>query len=86
MLSNIIFIKSTLILSRHLCLRPFTDLLPLSTSTKILYAFLISPMRGASSTHLFLLDLIILIIICRRIKITEFLIMQFFKFLDTSSS
>jgi len=55
-------LRSILILSSHLCLRLPSGLFRSVFPTKILYAFIISPMRATCLVHLIFLDLITLII------------------------
>jgi hypothetical protein len=60
--SHPISLKSTPILSSHLCPRPYQVVSSLYIFTQILYVFLISPMDATCPTHLILLDFITLII------------------------
>jgi hypothetical protein len=60
--SNSTSLRSILILSSHLSLGLPSSLFPSGFQTKILYAFIVSPMRTTRLAHLILLDLIILII------------------------
>jgi len=53
--------RSALILSSHLHLVLTSDLFPSGFPTKILYTFLISPMRATSPAHLILLDMVAVI-------------------------
>jgi hypothetical protein len=60
--SHHISLRSILILFSHLRLGILGVLLPSSFPTKILYAFLISPMRATSPDHPVLLDVVTIII------------------------
>jgi hypothetical protein len=51
-----ISLRFTLILSSYLCLGLLSGLFPSDITTKILYAFLISPMHATYPVHLILLD------------------------------
>jgi hypothetical protein len=57
---NPIFIRSIIILPYHLRLGLPSGLFPSGFPTKILYTFLISPIRATCHTHFILLDLITL--------------------------
>jgi hypothetical protein len=57
-----VFVRSILILSSHVCPGLPRALFPSDFPTRILYAFLISPMCAACPAHLILLHLITLII------------------------
>jgi hypothetical protein len=60
--------RSTLILSTHLCLGLPSGLLPSGFPTNSLHVFLFSPNHATCSTHLILLDLIILLILGKEYK------------------
>jgi hypothetical protein len=68
-----ISLRSILILSSHLCLGLLSDLFLCGFYTKILHAFLFSPMRATWPVHLIILDFIIIIIFERekRVFITK---------------
>jgi hypothetical protein len=57
-------LRSILILFSHLCRCLASSLFPSGFPTKIVYVFLMSPIRSTCHAHLILLDLIILIIFC----------------------
>jgi hypothetical protein len=64
-------------LSTHLHLGLPSGLFPSGFPTNILYAFRVSPIRATCPAHHILLDLIILIILGRRVQVMKLLIMQF---------
>jgi len=75
-ISHTITLRSILILSFHQCLGLLSDLFLSSLPTKILYAYLISPIYAACPTNFILLDLIILIIFGKVHKLMKLLIMH----------
>jgi hypothetical protein len=64
-------------LSTHLSLGLLSGLLHSAFLTKILYAFLFSPIHVTFPAHLMLLDLVILIIFGEEYNLTKVVIMQF---------
>jgi hypothetical protein len=71
-----ISLRSFLILSSHLCLGHLSELFLSGFLTKILYAFLVSPVYATCATHLIPLDLITLMIFSEAYKLIRLLIMQ----------
>jgi len=73
--SQPISLRSTRILSSHVYLGLPSCLFPSGFQTKIIYAFIISPMRAACSAHL-ILDLLILIIFWCSLRLMKFLVVK----------
>jgi hypothetical protein len=69
--SILFLLRSIIILSTHLRLRPPSGLFSSGFPTNILYAFLLSPIRATYPAHLILLDLIILIMLGEEYKLIK---------------
>jgi hypothetical protein len=70
--SHSISVRSILIFSTYLYLGLSSGLSPFGFPTNILYPFFFSPIRCSCPAHLIFLDLIILLTIWRRVKVTNF--------------